>query len=94
MQNFMEIQQRDLKFLSSGKSTMSDRGIESPMLDMVKTKKLQIPNNDDQVLCLYRVSGQYQFCKYPRKTQVCSAVFYCSSTLLRMALITPAVFFT
>ena len=47
----MEIQQRDLEFLSSGKSTtMSDRGIESPMLDMVKTKKLQIPNNDDQVL--------------------------------------------
>ena len=50
MENFMEIQQRDLEFLSSGKSTMSDRGIESPMLDMVKTKKLQIPNNDDQVL--------------------------------------------
>ena len=43
MQNFMEIQQRDLEFLSSGKSTtMSDRGIESPMLDMVKTKKLLI----------------------------------------------------
>ena len=43
MQNFMEIQQRDLEFLSSGKSTtMSDKGIESPMLDMVKTKKLQI----------------------------------------------------
>ena len=43
MQNFMEIQQRDLEFLSSGKSTtMSDRGIESPMLDMVKMKKLQI----------------------------------------------------
>ena len=43
MQNFMEIQQRDLEFLSSGKSTtMSDRGIESPMLDMVKMKQLQI----------------------------------------------------
>ena len=37
MQNFMEIQQRNLDLLRSVESpaTMLDRGIESPMLDRV-----------------------------------------------------------